>query len=236
MSITTAAQSKHIVLCVVTGRKTDVTLTSAISLLRLQTRLMERPERIRADVHFVHDFNDALNVVHRSGQEGAEGGLIAEGSIGFDTDFLLRAMDRPAAQVVAGVYPLPAIDWERVATRPSGEDPPFWGNVYSVKTTGATDPATGYLQAEASGAALGLVWVRADTLADIVTRHPGIMTTDRKVGAFARDGVYDGVETTAYDRFLSLYGGRLLADPEAGATSCGPAEFGGCVGARSVLR
>lgn len=226
--------SKRVVICVVTGRKADVTLTTAISLLRLQTRLMAHPERIQADVHFVNDFNDALNAVRRT--EGAQGGLIAEGSIGFDTDFLLRAMDRPAAEVVAGVYPLPVVDWQRVATRPQGEEPAFWGNVYSVKTSGVTDPATGYLEAEAAGTSLGLVWVRASVLADIVTRHPDIMTTDGTVGAFARDGVYDGVETTAYDRFLTLYGGRLLADPAAGATSSGPTEFGGCVGARSVLR
>lgn len=227
-------QHKHVVVCVVTGPKTDVTLTAAISLLRLQTQLMAHPERIQADVHFVHDFNAALNVVHRS--EGAQGGLIFEGGIGFDAAFLLRAMERPAAQVVAGVYPLPVIDWARVASRPQGEEPSMWGNVYSVKTTGATDPGTGYLEAEAKDAALGLVWVRTSALADIVTRHPGIMTADRSVAAFARDGVYDGVETTAYSRFLALYGGRLLADPEAGATSSGPAEFGGCVGARSVLR
>lgn len=229
--------SKHVVICVVTNLKTDVTLNTAISLLRLQTKLMAHPERTRVDVHFVPTLNDALNTVHRIGKEGATGGLVVDGNVGFDTDFLLRAMDRPTVPLVVGVYPLPIIDWKRVTEHPvPTEDPSSWGNVYNVTLTGVTDSATGYLEAVPESAHLGLFWVRSGVLADIVTRHPDIMTADGAVGAFARDGVYDGKDTRASDRFLQLYGGRVLADPESGATNSGPTEFGGCVGARSVLR
>lgn len=228
------AKQQHLVICVVTGARSDVTLMTAISMLRLQSRIIAE-QGIKAEMHFMATLNDALEMVH-STAEGDAGALVVSGTHGFDAQFVIRAM-RTDVPLLLGVHPLPTIDWERVKTQPAGEEPHCWGNVYNVKPArgGAVDEH-GYMEAEAVSA-LDVMWLRARVLRDIVARHPEVRAGGAAGGcAFACEGVYDNARALAHERFLKLYGGKILADPEACATSSGPTEFGGRVGARSVLR
>ena len=61
---TTQQTPRHLVICVVTGPKPEVSLMAAISLLRLQTHLMSSPQPIRADMHFVSDSCQLMPGVH----------------------------------------------------------------------------------------------------------------------------------------------------------------------------
>lgn len=202
----------------------------AVSLLRMQTMLMTSADPIRADMHFVSTLDDALNCLRAN--KDAVGALMVEGGIGFDPSFGLEAM-KSGMPLVAGVYPLPVVDWERVKTQPANEVPQHWGNVYNVKPAGSPGP-NGYLPV--TDAALGVVWVSADVVRSIESRHPEIVTADGSSAAFARAGVYAGVRREAHERFLDLWAGPVYADPNRQCSSSGPAEFGGCVGARTVLR
>ena len=222
----------HIVIVVVTGTKSEVTLMAAISLLNLQTALMTNPRPIRADMHFVTDINQALHAVHTTEGEDAAA-LVLDGSMGFSTDFVMRALATDVPLLV-GVHPLPVIDWQRVSSAPAGEDPRHWGNVYNVDPLGGGPDANGYLAVDRT-AHLGLLWLRARVLKDIVARHPEVVSDDGST-AFACPGIYGGTMASAHRRFLDLHGGQVLADPRAGASTSGAAEFGGCVGARNVLR
>lgn len=229
------APRKHVIICAITGTRPDVSLMAAVSMVRLQAYLMASPEPVKADMHFVPTLNDALNVVHSTAEGPDAGALVFDGTMGFAAEFAMRAM-RTDVPVLAGTYPLPVIDWNRVSTQPAGEDPDKWGLVYNVQpAAGAQPDANGYLRVEPS-AHLGLLWLRAGVLRDIAARHPEIVAAAGGKCAFALEGVYGGAHVSAGRRLLDLYGGPVLADPRAGASSSGPTEFGGCVGSRQVLR
>jgi hypothetical protein len=225
-----APPAKLLHICVVTKDRHEVSLMCAVALLRLQTMLMTSEDPVRADMHFVPTLDDALNRLHSAPE--AVGALVVEGTMGFDPALALDAM-RSGLPVVVGVYPLPLVDWNRVKTQPKGEAPQHWGNIYNVRPSGP-ETAKGYVPV--SEATLGVAWITSDAVRSIATRHPEIFTADRASGAFARAGVYDGVRQDEHQRFLSLWAGPVYADAAKSCTSSGPAEFGGCVGARAVLR
>lgn len=229
-------------LCVVTNGRPEVSLVCSVSLLRFQTTLMTAPERLRADMHVVDSFDDAMNALHAS--PDALGALVIDGSMGFDAEFGLRAL-RSGKNIVVGSYPLPGVDWQRVKERPTPqEDPKFWGHVYSATLAdgGKRDQESGYAAVKGTQTSLGLAWVSKSLLTDIATSNPQILTSDKTQGAFAVKGVYAGTRLDANQRFLSLatsgslQGVCVWADLDHPAISTGPMEFGGCVGARSVLR
>jgi len=225
----TQPQPDVVMLCIVTNGRHEASLGCAVSLLRLQTALMTNPERIRADMHFVPTLDDALNLLHRDAE--AKSACIVDCTVGFDADFLFRAR-RSGLPLVLGVHPLPLVDWERVKRQPADESPQFWGNVYNVKPTGAA--RDGYAKVTASK--VGLVWVTKDAVARIAREHPELASADGTYVQFAVPGLQDGVRVDGDERFLKLYGDELWADIERPAASSGPLEFGGCVGARDVLR
>lgn len=224
----TTGADRSMLLCIVTNGRADATLSCAVSLLRLQTLLMRSPERIKADMHFVRSMDDALHALRTHGT--ARGVAIVDSSMGFTPEFPLRAMASGLPVVVAS-YPLPVVDWERVKSQPATEDPQFWGNVYSCKPSGRFGPG-GY--AHVLEARLGVAWIDRQVVADIEARHPELVSEDGVM--FASEGVYGGKRRTADERFLDLYGGDVWADIERPGNSTGPMEFGGCVGARTVLR
>lgn len=242
MATTQPAASPAFLLCVVTNGRPEVSLVCSVSLLRFQTTLMTAPERLRADMHVVDTFDDAMNALHAS--KDAMGALVIDGSMGFDAQFGMNAM-RSGENIVVGTYPLPAVDWERVKARPTpAEDPKNWGHVYSATLAdgGKKDQRTGYAVVKGTQTSLGLAWVKKTLVDSIATCNPHILTSDKTRGAFALGGVYGGLKLDGTQRFLSLAttgslaGTCVYADIDHPATSTGPMEFGGCVGARSVLR
>lgn len=223
-----AASVPTMVLCVITNGRPDATLSCAVSLLRVQNALMTGQQKIRADMHFVQGFDDALQTLRA--HPTAQGMLVVDTSMGFNAEFPLRAMASGLPVVVAS-YPLPGVDWERVKRQPENEDPQFWGNVYSCKPSGRFGPS-GY--AHVTEARLGVAWISKQVVSDIAARHPELVAEDGVM--FATEGVYGGTRRTGDQRFLDLYGGDVWADLERPSVSTGPMEFAGCVGVRSVLR
>ena len=219
-------------LCVITRGRGDASLACAISMLRLQTALMTLATPVRADLQFVETPDAALNALHA--HPAAVGALLADASMGFDAEFPLRALESGLPVVVA-CAPTPTMDWERVkrqAAADSGEDPQFWGLTYGVTPVGRIG-RNGYVRVERP--ALGVAWVRKDALAAVAAAHPEAATDDGTVN-FAVPGVYAGRRLDADARFAAVFGGETWADVERPATTTGPLEYGGCVGARSVLR
>jgi len=217
-----------IALCVVVDDRSEVSLMCSISLLRLQQAALV--SRFRCDIFFVTSLDEALNTLWR--HESAKGALIVRGTMGFDPAFVTGAVASDAPVVVAP-YPLPRVDWERVATQPADESPAHWGNVYSVELKGGPCRG-GYVKA--SKAELGVAWVAKSVVTHIVARQPELVTADGARAALATPGVYDGVYVNEHERFLGLYGGEVWADINHPATNSGPTQFVGCVGHRSVLR
>lgn len=242
MATTNSPEPTPFLLCVATNGRPEVSLVCSVSLLRFQTTLMTAPERLRADMHVVDTFDDAMNALHAS--PDAVGALVVDGSMGFDAEFGLRAL-RSGKDIVVGTYPMPGVDWERVKARPTPtEDPKNWGHVYSATLAdgGKRDQDTGYAAVKGTQTSMGLAWVSKPIISRVGSYNPHILTSDKTRGAFALPGVYGGLKLTGTQRFLSLAttgslaGVCVWADVDHPAISTGPMEFGGCVGARSVLR
>lgn len=232
-----ADDAKTMLLCVVTAGRSDASLTCAVSLLRLQSALMAAPERLRADLHFVGTLDEALNALLN--HPTAVGALVVEATMGFDGEFPLRAM-RSGLPVVVANHAMPRVDWGRVQQVGAGaaadaEPPQFWGNEYNVDVLDR-DKRTGYARVECKH--LAVAWVRREVLDAIAARQPGLLVTTAAgpVASFAAPGVYHGEKLDATARFVRLYGGEVWTDLDLPATATGPLEFGGCVGARSMLR
>ena len=211
-----------LLVCVVTHGRSDVTLSCAISLLRLQSAC-------DAELHFVTSLEDALNGLWKQDSTGM---LVVDASVGFEAGFLHRAA-ASTHQVVVGSFPT-GVNWDLVKARRAGESPAHWGNEYNVRPRAGAQPYQGYLEVES--AYIGLAWVAKDAVTRVVQRHPDIVTADGNHAAFASAGVYGGVKQSASERFLSLYGGRVVTDVSSPASQCADMEFGGCVGLRSALR
>ena len=226
---TAETTAETVLLCIVTDSKRDVSLMCSMSLLRLQTELVRLPRRVTIKVHFVTSLDEALNALR--GDQQASGAIVVQGTIGFETEFALRAI-ASGLPVVVGTYPLPRVDWDRVKTRPANEPPQHWGNVYNAKPTGTMRPGGYVLAADAE---LGVAWVARSVLTDIVARHPEVVSAEGRA-AFATPGVFGGRYLTDHQRFLQLHGGDVWADTQHPACNSGPTEFVGCVGARAVLR
>lgn len=223
--------------CVVANGRNEISLVTAMSLLRLQIRMMTE-RNYKVGIHFVRTFDEALNTIHAD--EELYGGIVVDGTLGFSADFVLGS-EKSGLPLVAGVYPLPAVDWERVKAVGTGdkaaaaaEPPSFWGNAYNVTPLPGSSPTSEYVKVDPNTATLGLAWVRRSELVGIAAKHPEIVG-DGGV-SFATPGTYDGVRMNEYQRFLSLYGYAVFANVAHQASSTGPTEFGGCVGHRSVLR
>lgn len=233
-----ATKPTSLAVCVVANARNEISLITAMSLLRLQIRMMTE-RNYAVGIHFVRTFDDALNVVYSDPE--LYGGVVVDGTLGFSADFVL-ASERSGLPLVAGVYPLPTVDWERVKAVGTGdkagatpEPPSFWGNAYNVSPLPGSSPHSEYIRVDPNTATLGLVWVRRSDLDQIVRSHPEVRAAGGAV-SFATPGTYDGVRLNEYQRFLQLYGYVLFADIARQASSTGPTEFGGCVGYRSVLR
>lgn len=219
-----------ILICIVVDAKKDVSLMCSISLLRLQQEIMGQGVPMRTDIHFVTTLDEALNELHKA---DAKGMFVVRGTMGFDPAFVLAAVASELPVVVA-TYPLPTVDWERVKTQPAPEPAKHWGNTYNVKGLGGTIRPGGYVQV--TEAQLGAAWVAKSVVTGIVASTPSVVTQQGDRACFAAPGIYDGQYLTEDQRFLSLYGGEVWADIQRPATSSGPTEFAGCVGARAVLR
>ena len=195
----------RVLLAVVT--RDQCSLGFAISMLRLQSALRGAPG-IHATVELVSSVSDAVQLA--ADIKDIDAVVAVESQLSFPAGFVLNALVAPSPFVV-GVYPLPRLDWERVAAkaRAPGEDMRYKGNVYNI------DPATAKHQSQrylgVSTAALGAVVLKAEALC-----------------ALAK------AEVTTDEGLCAAWGKTILADLENQCSNSGPMEFTGCVGLRAM--
>lgn len=221
-----------VVICVITGGRPDVSLSTALSIIKLQGA------PLLADVHFVSTLDDALNAL-RSKASGVRGMFMCTASLGFDMPFVMRAI-QSGHPVVAASYALPTIDWQRVQSTGSvadtSEPPEMWGARYNVIPRLGAAPVDGYVQVS-HVENLGMAWISSGVIADILKKNPSIVSKNNEYAALATPGLApDGRHETETQRFLRLYEGPVVMDVECPVVNTGLNEFGGCVGLRPMLR
>ena len=188
----------------------------AVSMLRLQTALFGAPTPIQAVLEIVPSLRDAVDLAAKDETINA---LVAVSSnISFPAAFVLRALVS-RHPFVAGIYPLPLIDWGRVKSKSQGDDVAstekmaFRGNVYNLDASKAKFVGGGYLELAPKDVEPGAVVLSREAAEAIAKRAP---STDAEVPA--------------------AWGRPVHADVEHQCANFGSVEFMGCVGTRAVLR
>lgn len=218
----------------------DVTLQCTSCLMQLQQEAVARQVCV-LDLHVVTTFLDALNLYDK-GQYL----VIMDGKCGVPPEFVFGFVTGNHA-AVAGVYPLPVIDWDKVAvavslaahtSNPPTESVQHAGNVYNVM------PSNGgfarYLPVDMESVhELRVLGLSTEVLKNMAGPHNEFKTPHGQTRyLFAYDSVFDGKYRNPYQTFARLLPSdvRLVADVQEQCMFTGPAQFAGCVGMRGYVR
>lgn len=224
----------RMVVAIVTGND-ELSLACMTSLLRLQQQQSTRGRQCQLDVHIVPTFLSALNLFDKGDYI-----VVLDGAAGVPPEFVFGVIDS-GQDAVAGVYPLPRIDWDRVETavKNGNESEPVnhAGLTYNVT------PTTGPVR-------YGLRYVPIDEVNELKVVAIASHVLRRMAGPdlsyedddgvrrylFAHDSVFDNRFHNQFQTFARRLPVPLVADLEAPCIMTGPAQFAGCVGARKTLR
>lgn len=187
----------------------------AVSMLRLQTAMRGSPVPLSAVLEIVPSLRAAIELAAKDETYRA---LVAiSGFIAFPPSFVLRALSS-GKPFVAGVYPLPRIDWDRVKAKAhskSKESMEFRGNVYNIDAANAQHVGGGFMEVPHGDVEPGAVVLTREAIVAVSKCVP-LPVTDAGVPA--------------------AWGQAIAVDVDAPCSTFGPVEFFGCVGTRSVLR
>lgn len=182
----------------------------AVSMLRLQTALLASK-----GIDAVVKIQPSIKAAAREARDGYDALVAVSPLVEFPAAFVMRALATPAP-FVAGVYPLPRVNWDRVKARASDatEATRFKGNVYNVDAASARPAAeAGYLAVRSAG--LGAAVLKGEAIGALAACEAAAPTDEELCAAWGRD---------------------ILVDLYNQCATTGPLEFSGCVGLRAVLR
>ena len=223
-----AAPYKTVVLAVVTITD-ELSLSCTTSLLKLQQVAALRGD-IKLDVHIVHSFLEALNAFTTGDYI-----VVMDGNTGVSPEFVFGILETKHL-AIAGVYPLPRVDWERVTkvlNDPNATEPlNHAGNVYNVvpvpgQSLGRYVPIKDVTE-------LKVLALDCSVLKKMA--GPDISYDGGKGFLFAHESVYEDMYQNAYQTFARKLGVEIVADLEAPCTLAAPAQFAGVIGMRTTVR
>ena len=197
------------------GSGATSSLGFAVSMLRLQTVMQGSPTPLQAVLEVVPSLRAAVDLV--AGDASFQTLVAISSHLAFSSTFVLRAL-ASGKPFVAGVYPLPVLDWDRVKSKSeSSERPEFRGNVYNVDAANAKSVGGGYMEVPAAGVEPGAVVLAREAVDAVAAKvKAGECVADADVPV--------------------AWGGPVFVDVDQQCANFGPVEFFGCVGARTVLR
>lgn len=200
----------RLLLAIVSAEQCSLGFT--ISILKTVNLLVREAQ---VNVEIVSTIQEAVALAHSV--EGIDAMVAIRSGLSFSPEFVTRGLK--AGPFVAGVYPLPTIDWGRVAAQkgPASEQLRFKGNTYNLDPAGCRQRGAppGYLavdNVELGAVVLGKAAIKA--LADKASCK-GLVTDTQLCRAWGKD---------------------ILVDMDHQCTNFGPHEFTGCVGMRATLR
>lgn len=235
------ATLRTVVVNVLLGDRTEASIGTAVSLLRLQNELAKQNVAdVALRIAFSTDVNEALNAVALDAYV-----VCVDGRVAFEPDFVLGLLDPACPPVVLGVHPLPRVDWKRVdarlktATVTAKEPLEHAGNVYSVtpRLVPNTAAEVRWVPVDSLGVTTYCVGITPAALQKMYTAAEVGTDGARQYRIFARDGVVDGVFLSKHAWLLHLVDpDDVHADVQYPCSFTGVAEFAGCVGQRKSLR
>lgn len=217
-------------------QKNESSISFAMGMLRAQAELLTRRD-VAVNVGLYTSMHEVLNSFYKRGFDV----LVAIDSLlGVNERFITRNI-WCTHDLVAGVYPLPHIDWEKVKEKTqagSAEPTALQGLDYNVSGIRGADLGSKYLTIDPPADMRAFVLKRS-VLEAAVQAHPEIAFTN---GAgeteynFWTTRVVDNRRLTEAENLCALWGGPVHADYEYQLQNFGPLDFAGCVGNRQVIR
>jgi hypothetical protein len=206
----------------------ELSLVCTTSLLRLQQQAARRGD-LTLDVHLVPTLLDALNTYDKG-----DFVFVLDGTIGVSPDFVFQAI-ASGKDAVAGVYPLPHVDWERVERvlrdDSATESLKYAGNVYNL-TPAPGRGMTAYANVK-DVKELKVMCLKSSVLEKLA----GPDTSYDTGHLFTHDSVYFDTLHNQYQTLARKIGlENIVADLEHPCMCAGPAQFAGCVGMRGSVR
>lgn len=223
----------RVIISVITEGRRDMALQACVSILNLQMNLMTHPNGFQADLRFYKTNNEALTALYAEKEFVAV--YIVNFYAGVPGDFAPKAW-KSDKDVVVGIHPMPAIDWDRVKENiaNTSESLQNTGVVYNLSLAGIPDE-TGYAKVKSIQDA-SVMFVKREALDTIVKENPEVVTKDGKHTSLYLEGIYDGVYLSGIERFSKLYGKPMYGDTACAVNKCGSCEYIGIVGNRSHIR
>jgi hypothetical protein len=219
---------RRVLLAIITHQD-ELSLVCTTSLLRLQ-QVAGRRDDVLLDVHLVPTFLDALNTYSKGDYV-----FIVDGTIGVPPEFVFNAIASDH-DVVAGVYPLPKVDWDRVAKvlgdAASTEPLNHAGNTYNVTPAPGRSGVSRYVPVR-EVKELKVLCLKSSVLEKLA----GPETSYDKGHLFTYDSVFDNAFSNVYQTLARKLGiESIMADLDCPCVCAGPAQFAGCVGMRGSIR
>jgi hypothetical protein len=185
----------------------SASIMHAVSMMNLQTAVRAASANVHLSIALATDLRHAATLGMKNDNDAV---VAVRSTLAFSPALVLRALVSPH-QFVAGVYPLPHIDWDRVAARASDatEDTRYKGNVYNLDPKAARHVGGGYLAVPSMH--LGATILKKEAMRCVAECTAG------------RD-----------EDICAAWGGDIHADLDNQCAQLGPAEFAGCVGVRAV--
>jgi hypothetical protein len=228
----------------------QISAVYALSLLKLQTRmrgyrgcnlkvLMKDGDALitRARASLLSQFLDDPSATHL---------LFIDADIGFEPEQVLRLIEC-GADMCAAIYPIKRIDWDRVRTSLTGEQPnPAAALQYAfeVEDPNAVIANSGFIKVRYAGT--GFLMIRRAALECMCAHHPQLrykrdhsidaaIASDNRFALFecmiAEDGTYLS-EDFAFCKRWSDMGGEIWADLNSRLHHVGPLTFSGDFGSK----
>lgn len=240
------AADHTVTLAIVTNGGDEIGLACCCSLLQLQMHAARRTGLL-LNIHIVPTFLEGLqSYVH------GDTLVVMDSMCGVPAEFVFGAVERGVAghdDVLAGVYPLPSVNWERVGAvlaDPDATEPvAHAGNTYNVapQPGGALRryapvmvQAVRELRVLAVPSRVLAAMASPDISYTAAAPDGGTTTTKITKHLFAYESVFEDAYANAYQTFVRRLprGTGVLADLEAPCVLAAPAQFAGCVGMRHM--
>jgi hypothetical protein len=212
---------KAAVVAIVTTESEEISTACVTSMLRLQQQAAQHGNALTVTI--VPSFLEALN----SNLNGAEYLFVVNGNVGVPPEFFFGVF-ASGHDAVAGVYPLPKIDWTRVtrvlADEDASEPLAHAGNVYNL-TPVAGRTLRRYVPVK-NVQELRVVAISSKALESVVADAYGEHGEHK---LYAHDSVIDGKLHNPYQTFAHKLDAQvcatLVADLEAPCSLSAPASL-----------
>lgn len=220
----------RLLLAVITDKRPEASLGFAVSLLKFQVAIAHTT--LHTDLHHFDTVDDALNAFATSEHTHL---FVVGSTIAFDAELVLRALEA-GHPFVAGLYPLPGYDWERVK-QAAASAPDAHADADRLRLLATTHNLEVSDDAAEYGAVCGVrelgVFVISRDVVDALTASAPRHESGWLLFA---PGVHEGTYESAERRLLRMWNGPVKADLARLCGSFGAVEFAGTISARTVVR